>query len=62
MVRSDRAYRVAVSHERARAEIAALAGVRYDPDLVARFLSIDSAAWRDAWERAGGPRRATVAA
>lgn len=62
MVRSDRPYRVAVSHEAAHAEVLELSGIKYDPALVTCFCSIDAGAWRDTWERAGLPVRATLAA
>jgi HD-GYP domain-containing protein (c-di-GMP phosphodiesterase class II) len=45
IVRDDVGYRCARDHEVARAEIVELAGVRYDPELVAAFLRIDRARW-----------------
>jgi HD-GYP domain-containing protein (c-di-GMP phosphodiesterase class II) len=46
MIRTDQAYRVAIDHDVARAEIVALAGVRYDPELVAIFARLDRGRWR----------------
>jgi HD-GYP domain-containing protein (c-di-GMP phosphodiesterase class II) len=46
MIRTDTAYREPIEHEAAREEILRLAGVRYDPDLVALFARLDRGAWR----------------
>lgn len=46
IVRDDVGYRARRDHDAARAEICELAGVRYDPELVAIFRSLDPAAWR----------------
>jgi putative two-component system response regulator len=46
MIRTDTAYRVPLEHATARDEILALAGVRYDPDLVAVFARLDHGRWR----------------
>ncbi len=45
IIRDDVGYRAHRDHGDARAEIVELAGVRYDPELVARFAAIDPAAW-----------------
>jgi HD-GYP domain-containing protein (c-di-GMP phosphodiesterase class II) len=46
IVRDDVGYRARRDHEAARDEIIELAGVRYDPELVAIFRAIDPQAWR----------------
>jgi len=46
IVREDVGYRASRDHEAARDEMCELAGIRYDPDLVAIFRSLDPAAWR----------------
>lgn len=48
MVRDDVGYRACRDHGAARDEILELAGIRYDPELVAIFRAIDPAAWRAA--------------
>jgi len=40
---SDRAYRKALSHEEAIAELVTCAGAQFDPDCVAAFLRVDHA-------------------
>lgn len=45
MVRSDVGYRASRGHAAARAEIVELAGVRYDPELVAIWRTLDEARW-----------------
>ncbi len=54
IVRDDRVFRVGQGHEEARAEIKALAGVRYDPDIVDAFTRIDATEWADIWRRVEG--------
>jgi HD-GYP domain-containing protein (c-di-GMP phosphodiesterase class II) len=54
IVRDDRVFRVGQAHDEARAEIIALAGVRYDPEIVAAFASIDAREWADVWLRLEG--------
>jgi HD-GYP domain-containing protein (c-di-GMP phosphodiesterase class II) len=46
MVREDVGYRAARGHEAAHAEILELRGVRYDPELVDVFRTLDIHAWR----------------
>jgi HD-GYP domain-containing protein (c-di-GMP phosphodiesterase class II) len=46
MVRRDVGYRAPRDHDEARAEVVELAGVRYDPELVAIWRTIDPARWR----------------
>jgi response regulator RpfG family c-di-GMP phosphodiesterase len=46
IVRDDVGYRARRDHDAARDEIIELAGVRYDPELVAIFSRIDKQAWR----------------
>jgi HD-GYP domain-containing protein (c-di-GMP phosphodiesterase class II) len=46
IVRDDVGYRARRDHDAARAEMLELAGVRYDPELVAIFAAIDPVAWR----------------
>ena len=45
MIRDDVGYRACREHEVARAEIAELSGVRYDPELVAAWQTIDAGRW-----------------
>jgi HD-GYP domain-containing protein (c-di-GMP phosphodiesterase class II) len=45
MVRDDVGYRASRERAAARAEILELAGIRYDPELVAVFAGLDPAAW-----------------
>jgi HD-GYP domain-containing protein (c-di-GMP phosphodiesterase class II) len=45
MVRDDVGYRAQRGHEAARAELIELAGVRYDPELVAIWRGIDARRW-----------------
>lgn len=47
IVRDDVGYRARRDHDAAYDEICELAGVRYDPELVAIFRTIDRMAWRD---------------
>jgi HD-GYP domain-containing protein (c-di-GMP phosphodiesterase class II) len=47
MVRDDVGYRASRDCDAARAEILELAGVRYDPELVAVFARLDPVAWFD---------------
>lgn len=51
IVREDRSFRIGLDHDRARAEIIELAGVRYDPEIVDAFATIDASAWRDIWDQ-----------
>jgi len=46
IVRDDVGYRARRDHDAARDELCELAGVRYDPELVAIFRAIDPHAWR----------------
>ncbi len=46
IVREDVTYRASRDHDAARDELSELAGVRYDPELVALFRAIDPAEWR----------------
>jgi response regulator RpfG family c-di-GMP phosphodiesterase len=46
IVRDDVGYRARRDHDAARDEIIELAGVRYDPELVAIFSRIDTQLWR----------------
>jgi putative two-component system response regulator len=46
IVRDDVGYRARRDHATARDELIELAGVRYDPELVAIFAALDPAAWR----------------
>lgn len=50
IVRDDVGYRARRDHEAARDELCELAGIRYDPELVAIFRAIDPQAWRAAGE------------
>ena len=50
IVRDDVGYRARRDHDAARAELIELAGVRYDPELVAIWRTIDPARWRAAGE------------
>jgi len=52
IVREDVGYRACRDHAAARDEICELAGVRYDPDLVAVFRAVDPDAWRAVHQRA----------
>ncbi|HEX5057705.1 MAG TPA: HD domain-containing phosphohydrolase [Kofleriaceae bacterium] len=45
MIRDDVGYRASRNHDAARAEIIELAGVRYDPELVAIWRAIDERRW-----------------
>jgi len=45
MIRDDVGYRASRDHDAARAEIIELAGVRYDPELVAIWRAIDERRW-----------------
>jgi HD-GYP domain-containing protein (c-di-GMP phosphodiesterase class II) len=45
MIRTDQAYRAPIEHATARHEILSLAGVRYDPELVAVFAALDHDRW-----------------
>jgi HD-GYP domain-containing protein (c-di-GMP phosphodiesterase class II) len=45
IVRDDVGYRAQRDHDVARAELIELAGVRYDPDLVRVFATLDRSAW-----------------
>ena len=47
IVRDDVGYRAGRDHDAARDEICELAGVRYDPELVAIFAGLDPVAWRE---------------
>ncbi|HUJ63536.1 MAG TPA: HD domain-containing phosphohydrolase [Kofleriaceae bacterium] len=51
MVRDDVAYRACRDHAAARDELIELAGVRYDPELVALWRTIDRARWEAVAER-----------
>jgi response regulator RpfG family c-di-GMP phosphodiesterase len=46
MVRRDVGYRAARGHDAARAELIELSGIRYDPELVAVWRTIDAARWQ----------------
>lgn len=46
MIRDDVGYRASRDHEAARAEILELAGVRYDPELVVIWRSLDEQRWQ----------------
>lgn len=46
IVRDDVGYRARRDHDAAHAELCELAGVRYDPELVAIFRGLDVHAWR----------------
>ena len=46
MVRDDVGYRAARGHEAARAELIELAGVRYDPELIAVWRALDVRRWQ----------------
>jgi len=46
MVRDDVGYRARRDHDAAHAEMLELAGIRYDPELVQIFATLDRAAWR----------------
>lgn len=46
MVRHDVGYRAPRDHAAAREEMLELAGIRYDPELVALFARIDPSAWQ----------------
>ena len=59
MIRTDQAYRVPIGHDAAWDEIVALAGIRYDPALVACLRRIDRGRWRAI---ADGVRGDTLAA
>lgn len=48
IVRDDVGYRARRDHDAAREELVELAGIRYDPELVAIFYRIDPACWRAA--------------
>jgi HD-GYP domain-containing protein (c-di-GMP phosphodiesterase class II) len=54
MIRTDQAYRVAIGHDAAFEEIVGLAGVRYDPELVAIFARLDRGRWRAIAQRDAG--------
>lgn len=54
IVRGDVGYRARRDHDTARDEILELAGVRYDPELVAVFGGLDRAAWRAVAEQHPG--------
>ncbi|HEX3478596.1 MAG TPA: HD domain-containing phosphohydrolase [Kofleriaceae bacterium] len=54
IVRDDVGYRACRDHDTARDEILELAGVRYDPELVAVFRGLDRAAWRAVAEQHPG--------
>jgi HD-GYP domain-containing protein (c-di-GMP phosphodiesterase class II) len=45
MIRTDTAYRTPLDHGTAFDEIVSLAGIRYDPELVAIFRRLDRGAW-----------------
>ncbi len=60
IVRDDVGYRARRDHDAARDELCELAGVRYDPELVAVFQRIDPHAWRAVAEPDAG--RVVVAA
>jgi HD-GYP domain-containing protein (c-di-GMP phosphodiesterase class II) len=51
IVREDVGYRAARDHAAARDEICELAGIRYDPDLVDIFRTMDPSAWRAIHDR-----------
>jgi cyclic di-GMP phosphodiesterase len=50
MVRDDVGYRARRGHDAARDEIVELAGVRYDPELVAVWRAIDARRWEAVFE------------
>jgi HD-GYP domain-containing protein (c-di-GMP phosphodiesterase class II) len=52
MVRDDVGYRAQRDHDTAHAELLELSGIRYDPDLVRIFHSLDRIAWRGVAEEA----------
>lgn len=51
ITRDDVGYRAARDHAAAREEMIELAGIRYDPDLIAIFAKLDLAAWHAISER-----------
>ncbi len=53
---SDRPYRKAMRYERARREIEAGSGLRYDPDVVRSFLSIPPGDWAEIREQTTNTR------
>lgn len=53
---SDRPYRKAMSHQRARREIEEGAGLKYDPEVVRSFLSIPPGDWADIREQTTNTR------
>lgn len=62
IVRDDVGYRACRDHEAAREEIIELAGVRYDPELVAIFRAIDVVEWREVFSSpAAAPKLFRVA-
>lgn len=46
MIRVDQPYRAPLGHDQAAAQIVGLAGIRYDPALVAIFARLDRGRWR----------------
>jgi len=60
IVRDDVGYRASRDHDAARDELCELSGVRYDPELIAIFRTIDPQAWRAVAEPRDG--RTSVAA
>jgi HD-GYP domain-containing protein (c-di-GMP phosphodiesterase class II) len=51
IVRDDVGYRASRDHAAAREELIELAGIRYDPELVAIFSKLDLASWQAVAER-----------
>jgi HD-GYP domain-containing protein (c-di-GMP phosphodiesterase class II) len=52
IVRDDVGYRARRDHDAARDELTELAGVRYDPELVAIWRTIDPRRWQAVWDDA----------
>ena len=61
IVRDDVAYRASRDHGAARAELIELAGVRYDPELVAVWRTIDPARWNAVYDEPRDTRPAWAA-
>jgi response regulator RpfG family c-di-GMP phosphodiesterase len=58
IVRDDVGYRARRDHDAARGELLELAGIRYDPELVALWATIDEARWQAVMGEIGAPARA----
>ena len=61
IVRDDVAYRASRDHAAARAELCELAGVRYDPELVAVWRTIDPVRWSAVYDEPRATRPAWAA-